>query len=72
MTCSIPEFGSQHEPDRLRGEFDHCLAYLYLTFFLIMILHRAGRDISRCKNKHGADWDRSCEEVPSLFIPYGF
>jgi len=52
--------------------FDHFLPYLYVTFFVVMILHRAGRDISRCKKKYGADWDRYCEEVPYLFIPYVF
>ena len=49
--------------------FDHFLPYLYVTFFVVMILHRAGRDIARCKKKYGADWDRYCEEVPYLFIP---
>ncbi len=52
--------------------FDHFLPYLYVTFFVIMILHRAGRDIARCKKKYGKDWDRYCEEVPYLFIPYVF
>ncbi|MGB5348728.1 MAG: hypothetical protein WBN10_03970, partial [Polyangiales bacterium] len=52
--------------------FDHFLPYLYVTFFVVMILHRAGRDIRRCKKKYGADWDRYCEEVPYLFIPYVF
>jgi delta24(24(1))-sterol reductase len=52
--------------------FDHFLPYLYVTFFVVMILHRAGRDIARCKKKYGADWDRYCEEVPYLFIPYVF
>jgi len=51
---------------------DHFLPYLYVTFFVVMILHRAGRDISRCKKKYGPDWDRYCEEVPYLFIPYLF
>ncbi len=52
--------------------FDHFLPYLYVTFFTVMILHRAGRDIARCKKKYGKDWDRYCEEVPYLFIPYVF
>ena len=49
--------------------FDHFLPYLYVSFFVLMILHRAGRDIARCKEKYGDDWDRYCEEVPYLFIP---
>ena len=52
--------------------FDHFLPYLYVTFFTVMILHRAGRDIKRCKEKYGDDWDRYCDEVPYLFIPYVF
>lgn len=52
--------------------FDHFLPYMYVTFFVVMILHRAGRDIARCKRKYGDDWDRYCEEVPYLFIPYVF
>ncbi len=52
--------------------FDHFLPYLYVTFFVIMIVHRARRDISRCRKKYGAHWDRYCEEVPYLFIPYVF
>jgi delta24(24(1))-sterol reductase len=52
--------------------FEHFLPYLYVTFFVVMILHRAGRDIARCKKKYGEDWDRYCDEVPYLFIPYLF
>ena len=49
--------------------FDHFLPYLYVLFFVVMILHRAGRDITRCRAKYGSDWDRYCSEVPYLFIP---
>src|SRR5262249_35243423 len=34
--------------------FDHFLPYFYATFFVGMILHRAARDMARCKRKYGA------------------
>jgi delta24(24(1))-sterol reductase len=52
--------------------FEHFLPYFYVTFFLGMILHRASRDVARCRRKYGADWDRYTSEVPYLFIPYVF
>ena len=52
--------------------FDNVLPYFYVTFFVIMILHRARRDIARCKKKYGKDWDRYTKEVPHLLIPKVF
>ena len=52
--------------------FDHFLPYLYVAFFVLMLLHRAARDIARCKRKYGADWDRYSKEIPHLFIPKVF
>ena len=49
--------------------FDHFLPYFYVVFFAVMILHRAQRDVARCKEKYGADWDRYREEVPYLLVP---
>ena len=49
--------------------FDSFLPYFYVMFFVVMILHRAHRDIARCKRKYGADWDRYTKEVPYLFVP---
>ncbi len=52
--------------------FENVLPYFYVTFFVIMILHRARRDIARCKKKYGKDWDRYTKEVPHLLIPKVF
>ena len=49
--------------------FANFLPYFYVMFFVVMILHRAGRDIARCRKKYGRDWDRYSKEVPYLFIP---
>jgi delta24(24(1))-sterol reductase len=51
---------------------DNVLPYFYFAFFLGMILHRASRDIARCRRKYGADWDRYTREVPYLFVPKVF
>ena len=52
--------------------FDHFLPYFYVMFFVVFILHRAHRDMVRCRKKYGADWDRYGKEVPYLFIPKVF
>jgi delta24(24(1))-sterol reductase len=49
--------------------FRHALPWFYAAFFVPMILHRAARDIARCRRKYGADWDRYTSEVRYLFIP---
>jgi len=43
--------------------------WFYPVFFTCMIAHRALRDIERCKEKYGADWDEYTRLVPYLFIP---
>ena len=50
--------------------FRNFLPYFYVTFFVIMIAHRARRDVLRCRKKYGADWDRYTREVPWLFVPF--
>jgi delta24(24(1))-sterol reductase len=49
--------------------FGGILPYLYPVFFTIMIIHRAGRDEKRCRDKYGADWERYKAIVPGRFIP---
>jgi delta24(24(1))-sterol reductase len=46
--------------------------WFYPVFFSAMIAHRAWRDIERCKEKYGEDWDEYTRQVPYLFIPVGF
>lgn len=43
--------------------------WFYFVFFMIMIAHRATRDIERCRRKYGAAWTQYEKEVPYLFFP---
>ncbi|KAF7729579.1 hypothetical protein EC973_004254 [Apophysomyces ossiformis] len=46
------------------------LPYFYFTFFICVLTHRVSRDMERCAKKYGKDWDKYCERVPYIFIPY--
>lgn len=52
--------------------FASFLPYFYFCFFLCVLTHRVSRDMERCAKKYGHDWDRYCEKVPYIFIPYVF
>lgn len=43
--------------------------WFYPMFFSVMIVHRAYRDIQRCKEKYGTAWEEYERRVPYLFIP---
>lgn len=43
--------------------------WFYSVFFMVMIIHRAMRDIERCRRKYGDAWKQYEKEVPYLFIP---
>lgn len=43
--------------------------WFYSVFFMVMIIHRAMRDIQRCRRKYGDAWKQYEKEVPYLFIP---
>mmetsp|Transcript_38100 Transcript_38100/g.38785 ORF Transcript_38100/g.38785 Transcript_38100/m.38785 type:complete len:492 (+) Transcript_38100:46-1521(+) len=49
--------------------FNSILPYFYLTFFLLMILHRQSRDEVKCKEKYGEYWDQYVHIVPNVFLP---
>jgi len=43
--------------------------WFYAAFFVPMIIHRAYRDLQRCSEKYGEDWEEYKRRVPYLFIP---
>jgi delta24(24(1))-sterol reductase len=43
--------------------------WFYPVFFCLMIIHRAYRDIQRCREKYGDAWKEYERRVPYLFIP---
>ena len=49
--------------------FDSPFPWFYSVFFLIMIIHRAYRDIQRCREKYGDAWKEYERRTPYLFIP---
>ncbi|RII23128.1 hypothetical protein CUC08_Gglean011950 [Alternaria sp. MG1] len=46
--------------------------WFYSVFFAGMIIHRALRDIEKCREKYGEAWKEYERQVPYLFIPYVF
>ncbi|GAH09695.1 unnamed protein product, partial [marine sediment metagenome] len=50
--------------------YESFIPYFYFCFFLTHLIHRVNRDTIRCKQKYGEDWDKYCEMVPYIFIPY--
>jgi len=49
--------------------FDSPFPWFYPVFFCGMIIHRAMRDIQRCREKYGEAWVEYERRVPYLFIP---
>lgn len=49
--------------------FNSPFPWFYPIFFTGMIIHRAIRDIQRCRMKYGKAWEQYEREVPYLFIP---
>lgn len=52
--------------------FDSPFPWFYPVFFVIMIAHRAARDVQRCRERYGEAWVEYEKTVPYLFIPVCF
>ncbi|KAK3691509.1 C-24(28) sterol reductase [Vermiconidia calcicola] len=50
--------------------FNSPFPWFYPVFFVLMIIHRAYRDIQRCREKYGDAWKEYERMTPYLFIPY--
>ncbi|KAH7048297.1 delta(24(24(1)))-sterol reductase [Macrophomina phaseolina] len=50
--------------------FNSPFPWFYSIFFSVMIVHRAKRDIERCRERYGEAWKEYERRVPYLFIPY--
>ncbi len=49
--------------------FNSPFPWFYPVFFVLMIIHRAYRDIQRCREKYGDAWKEYERRTPYLFIP---
>lgn len=49
--------------------FNSPFPWFYPLFFTCMIIHRAIRDIQKCRAKYGKAWEEYERQVPYLFIP---
>lgn len=49
--------------------FESPFPWFYPVFFTLMIIHRAWRDIRKCRLKYGDTWTEYEKLVPWLFVP---
>lgn len=52
--------------------FGALLPYSYITFLIILLIHRSFRDEDKCGKKYGAFWQQYCRKVRHRIVPYLF
>jgi len=50
--------------------FNTPITYFYVTYFLVLLIHRQRRDDEHCGKKYGEDWKKYKKMVPYRIIPY--
>ncbi|KAG5647001.1 hypothetical protein DXG03_001725 [Asterophora parasitica] len=50
--------------------FNTPITYFYVSYFLVLLIHRQRRDDENCHKKYGKDWDVYKKLVPSRIFPY--
>lgn len=45
------------------------IAYFYVIYFAVLLIHRDGRDDAKCQRKYGEDWNKYKKIVRSRIIP---
>lgn len=46
------------------------LPWLYPVYLTLLLIHRAKRDDTRCRQRYKKYWEQYCERVPYVMIPY--
>ncbi|XP_054900527.1 delta(14)-sterol reductase LBR isoform X2 [Poeciliopsis prolifica] len=49
--------------------FSHLLPWFYIIYFVILLVHRASRDMNVCRRQYGLAWDEYCRTVRYQIIP---
>jgi 7-dehydrocholesterol reductase len=49
--------------------FSFFAPFFYVSFLTILLIHRAFRDDTKCRNKYGRYWDEYCQLVPYKIVP---
>ncbi|KIY42839.1 ERG4/ERG24 ergosterol biosynthesis protein [Fistulina hepatica ATCC 64428] len=54
----------------LPTKFDTPITYFYVSYFVVLLIHRQIRDDEKCEKKYGKDWDKYKKMVPYRIVPY--
>ncbi|GJE91755.1 ERG4/ERG24 ergosterol biosynthesis protein [Phanerochaete sordida] len=50
--------------------FETPVTYFYVSYFLVLLMHRQYRDDENCEKKYGDDWHKYKQLVPYRIFPY--